>query len=158
MLNIRKYDSAGLTTPAEAPPAMPTGAWQAATSSPSANSPSIIGPDLTIIGNLLSRGDVQIDGEIQGDIHANSIMVGEAAKVTGAIVADEVVVHGTATGSIRGKHVMLRSSSHVEGDVFHQKLSIEQGAFFEGKSRRSEDPTGGIARSEVPDLRSRPIS
>ena len=42
---------------------------------------------------------------------------------------------------LRGKRVMLQSSSHVEGDIFHQALAIEQGAFFEGKSRRSDDPT-----------------
>jgi cytoskeletal protein CcmA (bactofilin family) len=53
-------------------------------------------------------------------------------------------------GSVRGKKVVLQSSSHVEGDIYHTALAIEQGAFFEGKSRRSEDPTAGIARPEMP--------
>ena len=43
-------------------------------------------------------------------------------------------------GSIRGNSVTFQAASHVEGDVFHRKLAIEQGAYFEGKSRRSEDP------------------
>jgi cytoskeletal protein CcmA (bactofilin family) len=43
-------------------------------------------------------------------------------------------------GSIRGNAVTLQASSRVEGDVFHKGLVIEQGAFFEGKSRRSDDP------------------
>jgi len=34
---------------------------------------------------------------------------------------------------------MLQSTSQVEGDIFHQSLSIEQGALFEGKSRRTSD-------------------
>ena len=34
----------------------------------------------------------------------------------------------------------FQSSSRIEGDVFHKSLAIEQGAFFEGKSRRSDDP------------------
>src|SRR6185436_13212819 len=42
--------------------------------------------------------------------------------------------------SIRGNAVTFQSSSRVEGDVFHKSLAIEQGAFFEGKSRRSDDP------------------
>ena len=162
MLNIRKNDNvtAPLTTPppvngAGVPPAMPTGAWQNAGRPGERNSPSVIGSDLTIIGNLVSRGEVQVDGEIQGDIHGTNIVVGEKAKITGAIIADEIVVRGHVMGSIRGKRVMLQSSSHVEGDVFHQALSIEQGAFFEGKSRRSEDPTAGVARPEVPDLSAR---
>jgi cytoskeletal protein CcmA (bactofilin family) len=109
--------------------------------------PSVIGPDLTILGNLVSRGEVQIDGEVQGDIHGSHIVIGERAKITGGIVAEEVVVRGHVMGSIRSKKVMLQSSSHVEGDVFHQTLGIEQGAFFEGKSRRSDDPMAGAQQS-----------
>jgi cytoskeletal protein CcmA (bactofilin family) len=43
-------------------------------------------------------------------------------------------------GSVRGLRVSLQSTSHVEGDVYHQALVIEQGAYFEGKSTRSENP------------------
>jgi cytoskeletal protein CcmA (bactofilin family) len=110
---------------------------------------SVIGPDLTILGNLVSKGEVQVEGEVQGDLHGSHIVVGEKAKITGSIVAEEIVVRGHVMGSIRGKKVMLQSSSHVDGDIYHQTLSIEQGAFFEGKSRRADDPTAGIARPEV---------
>ena len=103
---------------------------------------SLIGPDLTISGNLESKGEVQIEGEVQGDIRGMNVIVGERARITGGIVAEEVVVRGHLLGSIRGKRVMLQATSHVEGDIHHQSLAIEQGAFFEGKSRRSEDPLG----------------
>jgi cytoskeletal protein CcmA (bactofilin family) len=102
--------------------------------------PSIIGEDLTVTGNVLSKGEVQVDGQIQGDVHCSSLIVGEKAEITGGIVASDVVVRGQVMGSIRGERVTLQSSSHVEGDIFHQSLAIEQGAFFEGKSRRAEDP------------------
>ena len=136
-----------------AAPAAPAGASTANRPAPqvraSGGSPSVIGPDLTIAGNLISKGEVQIDGEIQGDIHGTYIVVGEKARITGGIVAEEIVVRGHVMGSIRGKRVMLQSSSHVEGDVYHQSLAIEQGAFFEGKSRRSEDPLG-VAVTSAP--------
>jgi len=109
-------------------------------------SPSVIGPDLLITGNLVSKGEVQIDGEVQGDIHGTHIVVGERAKITGGIVAEEVVVRGHVMGSVRGKRVLLQNNSHVEGDIYHQTLAIEQGAFFEGKSRRTEDPIAGIGQ------------
>ncbi len=112
--------------------------------------PSVIGPDLLITGNLISRGEIQIDGEVQGDVHATNLVVGDSARITGGIVADEVVVRGHVMGSVRGKRVLLQNSSHVEGDVYHQTLAIEQGAFFEGKSRRTEDPTAGMGRFEAP--------
>jgi cytoskeletal protein CcmA (bactofilin family) len=112
-------------------------------------SPSVIGPDLLITGNLVSKGEVQIDGEVQGDIHGTHIVVGERAKITGGIVAEEVVVRGHVMGSVRGKRVLLQNNSHVEGDIYHQTLAIEQGAFFEGKSRRTEDPIAGIGQPAV---------
>jgi cytoskeletal protein CcmA (bactofilin family) len=40
--------------------------------------------------------------------------------------------------------VTLQAQSHVEGDIFHQSLAIEQGAYFEGKSRRSDDPLAEV--------------
>lgn len=103
--------------------------------------PSIIGEDLTVTGNIISKGEVQIEGEVQGDIHCSSLVVGEKAAVTGGLVAEDVVVRGRVSGSIRAARVTLQSSSHVEGDIYHQSLAIEQGAFFEGKSRRSDDTT-----------------
>jgi cytoskeletal protein CcmA (bactofilin family) len=111
---------------------------------------SVIGADLTIIGNLVSKGEIQVDGEIQGDLHGTHVIVGESSKITGGIVGDEVIVRGTVLGSIRGNRVALQSSSRVEGDVYHQTLAIEQGAYFEGKSRRAEDPTAGVTRPDMP--------
>lgn len=125
--------SAGLTRPIGSP--LRTG---------ERGTPSIIGPELQITGNLVSRGEVQIEGEIHGDIHGSHVMVGERAQITGGIVADEVVVRGHVMGSVRGKRVLLQSTSRVEGDVYHLTLAIEQGAYFEGKSRRTEDPTAGF--------------
>ena len=103
-------------------------------------SASVIGVDLSITGNLESKGEVQVEGEVQGDIHAQRIVIGERARITGALIADEIVVRGSVQGSIRGNAVTFQSSSRIEGDVFHKSLAIEQGAFFEGKSRRSDDP------------------
>lgn len=112
---------------------------------------SIIGPDLVITGNLISKGEVQVDGAVQGDIHGSHVIVGPNATISGGIVAEEVVVRGHVIGSVRGKRVMLQASSQVEGDIYHNALSIEQGAMFEGKSRRtSQDPRAGIEPSPLP--------
>jgi cytoskeletal protein CcmA (bactofilin family) len=120
-------------------------AFPAKSPSPSAKAasrvaPSIIGEDLTINGNVASKGEIQVDGEIQGDIHCNSLLLGDKSQVTGGVTADDVVVRGKVLGSIRGLRVTLQAQAHVEGDIYHQSLAIEQGAYFEGKSRRSDDP------------------
>ncbi len=107
---------------------------------------SVIGADLVIQGNLTSKGEVQIEGEVQGDIYATHIVIGERARVTGGVIAEECVIRGHLLGTVRGRRVLLQSSSHVEGDIYHQTMAIEQGAFFEGKSRRTDDPLAGLSR------------
>lgn len=132
------------------PPSLPNQGARPVPRAGDRSGPSVIGADLTIIGNLVSKGEVQVDGEVQGDLHGTHVVVGERAKITGGIIGDEIVVRGHVMGSVRGKKVVLQSSSHVEGDIYHQTLAIEQGAFFEGKSRRSDDPTAGATRPELP--------
>ena len=139
----------GPASPRMAPTAPPatTRAGPAARGNASA---SVIGADLSITGNLESKGEVQIEGEIQGDVHAQRIVIGERARITGALIAEEVVVRGSVQGSIRGNVVTFQSSSRIEGDVFHKSLAIEQGAYFEGKSRRSDDPMSVQRTPNVP--------
>ena len=102
--------------------------------------PSIIGEDLTIVGNVSSKGEIQVDGEIKGDLNCGSLLLGDKSQIKGSVIAEDIVVRGKIIGSIRGLRVTLQAQSHVEGDIYHQSLAIEQGAYFEGKSRRSEDP------------------
>jgi cytoskeletal protein CcmA (bactofilin family) len=45
-----------------------------------------------------------------------------------------VVVDGTVEGPIQGGEVILKSQAHVVGDIHHQSLAIESGAFFDGRS------------------------
>lgn len=100
---------------------------------------STIGEELIITGNVSSKGKVHLNGQVHGDIHCVSLVLGENARLEGNAVAKDVVIGGRLKGSIRALHVTLQSKSHVEGDVSHQSLTIEQGAYFEGKSSPSDD-------------------
>jgi cytoskeletal protein CcmA (bactofilin family) len=95
---------------------------------------SNIGGDLTIVGNVTSKGEINLDGHVEGDIHCVALVLGENSSVEGNVAADDVVIRGRLTGSVKALRVTLQSNSHVEGDLTHQSLAIEQGAFFDGKS------------------------
>lgn len=116
--------------------------------------PSFIGEDLTVEGNIVSKGEVQLEGEVKGDVNCTSVVIGDKALVEGGVVAEDVIVRGRVVGSVRGHRVTLQSSSHVEGDIFHQSLAIEQGAYFEGKSRRSDDPIAEVKSAKSGGLKS----
>lgn len=104
-------------------------------------SPTIISPDLHITGNLVTDGDMQIDGILEGDVKSGFLGVGPSAVVSGEIIADDVIVHGKVTGRIRARSVTLTSSARVIGDIWHEVLSVEAGAFLEGhcKHMKSHD-------------------
>lgn len=104
------------------------------------SAPSIISDDLVVHGNLIATGDIQIDGTVEGDVRSHSLTVGEHATITGAVMADDLVVRGRIVGSIRARRVQLATTCHVEGDILHEALAVETGAFFEGNCRHSDDP------------------
>ena len=100
---------------------------------------SVISIDLKIVGNglkIISKGVLQIDGEIEGDVQAADVIVGEHGKVTGTVVGEQVLVRGKVSGVIRAKKVALQASSKVEGEIHHMSFAIEEGAVFEGRSCR----------------------
>ena len=127
-----------------------------ATASKSANKwgrnvPSIFSEDVTIEGTLRSEGDVQFDGTINGNIHSGVLTIGEKATINGEIVADDVTVYGRVVGTVRADNVHLMSSAHVEGDVFHNTLAVETGAYFEGNCKRVQNPKSDASSSSKRD-------
>jgi cytoskeletal protein CcmA (bactofilin family) len=118
---------------------------------PETSEKSIIGNDLKIIGQglkIISRGILQVDGEIEGDVMAVEVVVGEKGRVSGMVAGQQVVVRGTVSGVVCGKTVALQASSQVEGDIHHMSFAIEQGAHFEGRSRRARSEADLLAVAE----------
>ena len=101
---------------------------------------SILSSDLTVVGNLKTTGDIQVEGTVEGDIRAHLLTVGETATIRGEIVADDIVVNGRVIGRVRGLKVRLTATARVEGDIIHKTIAIESGAHFEGSVQRQEDP------------------
>jgi cytoskeletal protein CcmA (bactofilin family) len=104
---------------------------------------SIISADLTIKGNMSCAGDIQIDGHVEGDVDSHSVKVGEGADMRGTITAETVRVCGTVQGEIKAATVALEKTARVTGNIVHQTLSIEAGAYFEGQCHRTDGVSAG---------------
>ncbi|MEM1101712.1 MAG: polymer-forming cytoskeletal protein [Pseudomonadota bacterium] len=111
---------------------------------------STLSADLTIQGNLKTSGDIQIEGQVEGDIRAHLLTVGDGATVKGECIADDVVVNGRIIGRVRGLKVRLTSTARVEGDIIHKTIAIESGAHFEGSVQRQDDPLSTSSKKPVP--------
>lgn len=115
------------TTPETRPAPRPayTPAVQAA-------SVSVISKALKITGQLESTEDIQIEGEVDGDVRAVSVKVGTNAKVKGTVYGDEVELSGSVEGKIEARKVVLTSTAHMAGDVVHADIRIDSGAYING--------------------------
>ena len=94
---------------------------------------SVLGSDLSIKGDIKASADLHIDGSVEGDIACDSLVQGETSKVTGAITAETARLAGTVTGSITARELVILKTAKIDGDVFYDALTIEQGAQVEGR-------------------------
>ncbi len=95
---------------------------------------TIIAEGLKSRGSVSAEGLVEVNGQIEGEVHCTSLLISPKAVINGAVEADHVVVNGKVEGPIRGSEVALKSHAHVVGDIHCQHLSIERGAYFDGHS------------------------
>lgn len=88
---------------------------------------------LVFEGNVAGAGELIVDGQVKGDLKVGRLTIGESGSVEGSVKADTVEVRGKVIGSITGKQVRLLGTAYVDGDINHEQLAIEVGAFFQGR-------------------------
>jgi len=94
-----------------------------------------IGKTVLVKGELSGTEDLYLDGEVEGSIELrdHALVIGPHGKVRAHIHARDVVVHGKVDGNIKGtERVELKKSAVLSGDIFTQRIIIEDGAFFKG--------------------------
>jgi cytoskeletal protein CcmA (bactofilin family) len=101
---------------------------------------SLFSADLSIEGNVNGEGELQIDGLVKGDVRVARLTIGETGHIEGSIYAELVEVRGRVVGAITSKQVRLYGTSYVDGDITHEQLAMETGAFFQGRSLKFQRP------------------
>ncbi len=130
-----RQDTPPVQVPADLPDLRAPQAAQAAPvrSSVPGKSSSLLSADLVFEGNVSGAGDLHIDGTVRGDIKVGRLIVGETGNIEGGVQADYVEVRGRIVGAVNGKQVKLMSTAYVDGDISHEQLSIDVGAYFQGR-------------------------
>ena len=101
---------------------------------------SSFGSGLLIEGNITGNGDLHLDGTVRGDVKVGHLIVGESGNIEGKVEAETIEVRGRVVGSITGKQIKLQATAYVEGDITHDQLAIDVGAFFQGRCLQSRRP------------------
>ena len=107
--------------------------------SPTSNAgKSILASDLKITGDIISKGSVEVMGEVDGSVSAQSLLVSNEGGVKGTIAAETVDLRGKINGKIDSGTLTLRSAAQVTADITYSTLSIESGAQIEGNFKRKK--------------------
>jgi cytoskeletal protein CcmA (bactofilin family) len=120
----------------------------ASVSSGKTAAPSILSLDLQVTGDIVTSGELHVSGNVKGDITAKKITIGEGGSVTGTVEAESAFVAGALAGRLTASSVILAATARVTAEITHSALTIEQGAVFEGHSRRVDSIDK--AKSAVP--------
>ncbi len=94
---------------------------------------SIIPADLKITGDLVSSGDIFVEGVIHGNITCRTLTLTGQPVIKGSVKAETVRVCGTFDGKVEAKKVALTKAARMTGEIYYETLEIEPGALFEGK-------------------------
>ncbi len=110
--------------------------------------PSLLAEGLTIEGDLVSTGDIQVDGTVKGDLSCNCLTLGPDGVIIGEIKANTVHVRGRVEGRIVADTVELAATAVIAGDILHDSIGVEAGARIEGNLKRK--PTAAAAEPAKP--------
>ena len=113
----------------------------------SANSESVIGSEMEIIGDIKCNGIMRVVGKLKGTINCSQLIVEENAKISGTISAGSVSIDGNVSGTIKTEAIEINSNASFNGDVFYERIAIDSGSSLEAKLYY--DPSGEKARKFI---------
>jgi cytoskeletal protein CcmA (bactofilin family) len=101
------------------------------------------GTDIT--GDIISNGDIRIDGSVTGTLNTKGkVVIGPTGKIKGEVFCKNSEISGIIEGKITVSQLLnLKASSKIIGDIVTSKLSIEPGAKFSGNCKMSENDNNG---------------
>ena len=96
---------------------------------------TIIGPSVKVKGNFSTRGNLRIEGELEGSLKTDSnLLVGKSAKIIATVAANNAQVAGEIKGNVKIKGLIeLESTAKVVGDLEAKEISVAKGAVINGR-------------------------
>ncbi len=95
---------------------------------------NMIGAGTTIVGDVISNGDIRVDGILKGSINTEGkVVLGKVGVIEGDVMCKDADISGIVKAKITVSQLLtLKTSAKLNGDIITNKLSIEPGAAFTG--------------------------
>ncbi|MEK6581319.1 MAG: polymer-forming cytoskeletal protein [Nitrospirota bacterium] len=96
---------------------------------------SFVGVNSYFKGDIKTKGTLRIDGTLEGNIEVDWLILGETAQLKGNAEARGIIVGGKVEGNIKATELIeIKAKGEVSGELATSKLSIAEGAIFNGRS------------------------
>jgi len=95
-----------------------------------------------IIGDVITSGDIRIDGLLKGNISTQGrIVIGATGKILGEITCRNIDIWGSFEGKLSvAETLLLKESGVITGDIITNKLIVEPCAIFNGSCTMGKNP------------------
>jgi cytoskeletal protein CcmA (bactofilin family) len=95
---------------------------------------NMIGAGTTITGDVISKGDIRVDGTLKGSVNTEGkVVLGREGVIEGDVICKDADISGTIKAKITVSQLLsLKTTAKLNGDIVTNKLSIEPGAAFTG--------------------------
>ncbi|GGF46665.1 bactofilin family protein [Echinicola rosea] len=105
------------------------------------NSSNVIAKETSIKGDIVTQGNIRIEGEVDGTLSSKTkIVIGESARLIGNINTKEAEIAGNVEGEVRCSEILfLKRTAVINGNILTKKLVIENGAVFNGDCKMTEN-------------------
>ena len=101
---------------------------------------SFVGNNSHFKGDIDTKGTLRIDGSLDGNVNADWVIIGEKAFLKGDVSGRGIIVGGKVEGNLRAKEIVeIKSKGTVSGDIVTNKLSVVEGAIFNGKASMEKE-------------------
>ena len=95
-------------------------------------SSSILASSFSLKGSISCKGELQIDGRVNGNINGEKVILGPDSSMDGTLAADEIIISGKFKGKIKGKSIRLETGALVDAEITYEVLAIEDGSSVNG--------------------------
>ncbi|MEE4243078.1 MAG: polymer-forming cytoskeletal protein [Desulfopila sp.] len=108
---------------------------------------SIIDASMTLTGEMSFKGKTRIDGQINGNIKGEHLILSKDGKINGDVIVSSFICQGNFTGNIEAKILTARKGSSIQGKIVAGSLTVEPGARLDGEIKAATKDTDSSLKS-----------
>ena len=113
--------------------------------------PTIVSENSRIVGDIISDGIIHIDGQVEGDVSCDELIIGVKGMISGSIKTSNLQLFGTLKGKAEAANLFIAKSAKLIGDATHNTIAIEPGAYIDSRCLRKTTITA-ITQPKIDDV------